>query len=63
MIILIMPLPKGEHIGITSSKSQNISILGFIDKACNFGSFVFKGSVNSDVVIACFDEFSKKNRN
>ena len=37
-----------------------INVLGFIDRECHFESYVFEGSVNSDVVISCFNEFSKK---
>ncbi len=54
---------KGEHIERPSSRSETISALGFIDKKSNFESFVFKGSVNTDVVIRCFDECAKKIEN
>ena len=48
----------GEHIEVPSSKSKSINVLGFIGRDCEFDSFVFTDSVTSDVVIACFDEFS-----
>jgi transposase len=51
---------KGEYIEVPSSRSENISVLGFIDRNSNLESFVFKGSVNSNIVVKCFDEFSKK---
>ncbi len=51
---------KGERIEIPSSRTENISVLGFIDKKSNFESFVFKGSVNTDIAIRCFDECAKK---
>ena len=35
-------------------------VLGFVDRTCHFESYVFEGSINSDVVINCFSEFSKK---
>lgn len=36
-----------------------MNVLGFINHACHFESFVFEGTVNTDVVVACFEEFSK----
>jgi len=50
----------GKTIEIPSSKSRRLNVLGFIDRECHFESYVFEGSVNSDVVISCFNEFSKK---
>ena len=37
-----------------------MNVLGFIDRDCHFESYVFEGSVTSDVVIACFDKFAEK---
>jgi len=51
--------PNGETIEIPSSKSPRINVLGFINTDNKFESFMFEASVNSDVVIACFDSFSK----
>ena len=48
----------GEHIEVPSSKSKSINVLGFIGRDCDFDSFAFTGSITSDVVIGCFDEFS-----
>lgn len=50
----------GEHIEIPSSKSKRLNVLGFIDRNCRFESFVFEGSVTSEVVVACFDQFVQK---
>ncbi len=50
----------GKTIEIPSSKSRRLNVLGFVDRECRFESYVFEGSVNSDVVISCFNEFSKK---
>jgi len=50
----------GKTIEIPSSKSRRLNVLGFVDRECHFESYVFEGSVNSDVVISCFNEFSKK---
>ncbi len=50
----------GEQIEVPSSKSQRLNVLGFIDRDCQFESYVFEGSVTSEVVIACFDKFAEK---
>lgn len=50
--------PKGETIEIPSSRSTRINVLGFFTTNNKLESYIFKGSVNSDVVIACFDSFS-----
>ena len=50
----------GEQIKVPSSKSNRLNVLGFIDRDCHFESYVFEGSVTSDVVIACFDKFAEK---
>lgn len=49
----------GKNIELPSSHSKSLNVLGFINHSCQFEPFVFEGSVNTDVVIACFDEFSK----
>jgi len=49
----------GKTIEIPSSKSRRLNVLGFVDRECHFESYVFEGSVNSDVVIRCFNEFLK----
>lgn len=51
--------PKNETIGIPSSKSKRLNVLGFVDRKCSFTSFVFEGNVNSSVVVACIDKFSE----
>jgi len=50
---------KNEDNELPSSKSKNLSVLGFINRANNLHSYTCEGSVNSDVVIACFDDFVK----
>ena len=50
----------GEQIKVPSSKSKRLNVLGFIDRQCHFESYVFEGSITSDVVIACFDKFAEK---
>ena len=52
--------PEGENIEIPSSKSGRINVLGFLSRNNpKFESFVFEGSVNSEVVISCSDSFSE----
>ena len=51
--------PVNETIELPSSKSKRLNVLGFVNRACQFESFVFEGSVNTSVVVACFDEFAK----
>ncbi len=50
-----------EEIEIPSSKSRRLNILGFLspNKENTFHSFVFECSINSDVVIACFEYLSE----
>ena len=50
--------PIGETIEIPSSRSPRINVLGFLNTKNKLESFIFEGSVNSDVVVACFDYFS-----
>jgi transposase len=50
----------GNQIEVPSSKSKRLNVLGFVDRQCRFDSYVFEGSVNAEVVIACFNQFVKK---
>jgi transposase len=52
--------PIGEVIEVPSSHSKRLNVLGFLKKEGPFQSFVFEGSVNSSVVVACFDGFAKQ---
>lgn len=53
--------PKGENILVPSSKSKRLNALGFLNVTNNhFESFTFEGSIDSGVVIACFDVFCEK---
>jgi len=61
---LVPQIPYGwikinENIELPSSKSKNISVLGFLNRNNKLMSYTIEGSVNSDVVISCFDDFSK----
>jgi len=46
-------------IEIPSSRSKALNVLGFLNTKNHFTPYVFESSVNSDVVIACFDDFLK----
>jgi transposase len=50
----------GEELEIPSSKSARLNVLGFLSPDMAFHSFVFECSINSDVVIACFDYVSER---
>lgn len=50
----------GEELELPSSKSARLNVLGFLSPDMTFHSFVFECSVNSDVVIACFDYLSER---
>lgn len=48
-----------EDILLPSSKSKNLSVLGFLNRANDLHPYVVEGSVNSDVVLSCFDDFAE----
>ena len=48
---------NGDIIEIPSSSSTTLSVLGFMDKSCNFHGYTVKGTVNADVAISCFNDF------
>lgn len=52
--------PIGETIEIPSSASKAFNVLGFIDRDGQFASFVFEGSINTAVVVATIDAYSKQ---
>ena len=43
---------------LPSGKTPRINVLGFLNRQNVFSSYIFECSVNSDVVVACFDDFS-----
>jgi transposase len=52
---------KNETIELPSSRSKRLNVLGFMSHQCDhFESYIFNSNVNSDVVIACIDDFTKK---
>lgn len=51
--------PEGKHTELPTQKGSCFNVLGFFQEDNHLEPFVFESSVNSDVVIACFDEFAK----
>lgn len=51
--------PLGETLEIPSQRSQQLNVLGLMSPCAELKSFVFEGSINSAVVIACFDDWVK----
>jgi transposase len=49
--------PVGETIEVCAAPSRRLNVLGFMNRDNQFESFVFEGTVNSSVVVACFDRF------
>ena len=49
---------KGATIEIETTKSRRLNVLGFLNRENELQAYTFEGSVNSDVVIACIDDFS-----
>jgi len=47
----------GETIEIPSSRSKRINVLGFCNKEQDFHATTVQGYVDSEIVIACFDQF------
>lgn len=50
---------KDERIEVTSQRSVSENVLGFLSLDCKFHPFVFRGAIDSSVVIECFDAFSR----
>ncbi len=48
-----------ETIEIPCSKYHRLNVLGFLTPDNQFESFCFEGSIDTDIVIATFDEFAK----
>jgi transposase len=48
----------GETIEIPSSRSKQLNVVGFVNRNCQFDSFVFEGSITTSTVVACIDQFA-----
>lgn len=51
--------PVGEYIEVPASKSSRLNVLGFLSPDNQFHSFTFKCSIDSEIVVKCFDAFSE----
>ena len=49
---------KGQQLRIPSVKSKRINVLGFMNRSCELFHYPVIGSVDSDTVIAAFDDFA-----
>ncbi len=47
-----------EPLLLPSGKTSRINVLGFLSRQNDFSPYVFECPVNSDIVAACFDDFS-----
>lgn len=50
---------KGETLKIPASASARINVLGFLSPDLRFHPFVFEKTIDSEIVIACFDRLSR----
>jgi transposase len=51
---------RGETIGIPSGRSKRLNVLGFCNKQQDFHATTVQGYVDSEIVIAFFDQFCKR---
>lgn len=53
---------RRQTLEIPSVRSQRISVLGFLNFNGSFESYAFEGSVDSEVLIKCFDDYCQRMR-
>lgn len=49
--------PLGSLLEVPAKRTTRINVLGFLTQDNQFESFNFTGAINSEIVIACFEEF------
>lgn len=49
--------PQGSLLEVPAKRTTRIKVLGFLTQDNHFESFCFQGAINSEIVIACFEEF------
>jgi transposase len=49
---------RGTTITIRSQRSRRLNVLGFLNQNNELTSYMFECNINSEVVIACLDDFS-----
>lgn len=52
--------PKGEVIEVPTARSKRVNVLGFINTDNKLESFVFECSIDTQLVVDCFNLFSKR---
>jgi transposase len=50
--------PIGKTVEIPATQSQNLTVLGFINKANHFVGHWIKGGANAELVVKIFDDFA-----
>lgn len=50
-------IPKGTRSLLPCNKSENMTILGFMNRQNSLYSYAFEGAANSEIVIQCMDDF------
>ncbi|NJR16497.1 MAG: IS630 family transposase [Calothrix sp. CSU_2_0] len=51
---------KGDEVVVECERSQRLNVFGFLNRKNDLETYLFECNINSDVVIACIDDFSKK---
>jgi len=51
--------PIGQNIEVPASQGSRLNVLGFMSKQNDLTPFIVKGSVDTAVAVACFNEFSQ----
>jgi transposase len=51
---------RGQTLEIPSLHSQRLNVLGFLNLNGSFESYVFEGSISSEVLIKCFDDYCQR---
>ncbi len=51
---------KGHPIELETSHSKRLNVLGLLNRYNDLHAYSFEGNIDSEVVIACIDEFCKK---
>ena len=54
------PIGKNIELHATGNHGQRLNVLAFLSKENDITPFCFTGSINSEIVISCLDNFSEK---
>jgi transposase len=52
--------PEGETVEIPSQRSAQLNVLGFLSLTMTLHPFTVQGTIDTEVVIACFEAFAKQ---